>query len=237
MTRSSITARPWVECSRERPAAASRITISTISSGYSPQTAINLRGRSLLSKVFVEWMGICPTPSGFDIWMGTLSKTLAGCGGFIAGSADLVDYIKSLVGVFVYSVGMPPVIVAAAKKALDILHREPHRVSKLQQNAATFHAIAKAKGLNVPSRAIATAVNPVLIGDSISAVVLSHRLLEQGVNVLPVLYPAVPANAARLRFFLTAMHSDADIEKALALTVEELAKIPDTMRALHIPGY
>jgi len=107
----------------------------------------------------------------------------------------------------------------------------------LQQNAATFHAIAKAKGLNVPSRAIATAVNPVLIGDSISAVVLSHRLLEQGVNVLPVLYPAVPANAARLRFFLTAMHSDADIEKALALTVEELAKIPDTMRALHIPGY
>ena len=176
-------------------------------------------------------------PRGVDIWMGTLSKTLAGCGGFIAGSADLVDYIKSLVGVFVYSVGMPPVIVTAAKMALDILHREPHRVSKLQQNAATFHAIAKAKGLNVPSRAIATAVNPVLIGDSISAVVLSHRLLEQGVNVLPVLYPAVPANAARLRFFLTAMHSDADIEKALALTVEELAKIPDTMRALHIPGY
>ena len=55
--------------------------------------------------------------------------------------------------------------------------------------------------------------------------------------MLPVLYPAVPANAARLRFFLTAMHSDADIEKALALTVEELANIPDTMRALHIPGY
>jgi 8-amino-7-oxononanoate synthase len=176
-------------------------------------------------------------PKGVDIWMGTLSKTLAGCGGFIAGSATLVDYVKSLVGVFVYSVGMPPVIVATAKRALDILHHEPDRVTQLQRNAANFHAIAKAKGLKIPSSEIATAVSPVLIGDSIPAVVLSHRLLERGVNVLPVLYPAVPANAARLRFFLTAMHSETDIETALDLTAKELAKIPDTMRALRIPGY
>ena len=176
-------------------------------------------------------------PRGVDVWMGTLSKTLAGCGGFIAGSAALVDYIKSLVGVFVYSVGMPPVIVATAKKALDILRLEPHRVAQLQRNAATFQAMAKAKGLHVPAREIPTAVSPVLIGDSISAVVLSHKLLERGVNVLPVLYPAVPANAARLRFFLTAMHSESDIETALELTSEELDKIPDFMHALHIPGY
>ena len=176
-------------------------------------------------------------PRGVDIWMGTLSKTLAGCGGFIAGSAVLVDYIKSLVGVFVYSVGMPPVIAATGKMALEILRNEPDRVARLQQNAAFFHAKAKAKGLKVPSGAIGSAVSPILIGDSISAVVLSHRLLERGVNVLPVLYPAVPANAARLRFFLTAMHSESDIETALNLTAEELAKIPDTMRALHIPGY
>jgi len=57
-------------------------------------------------------------PRQVDIWMGTLSKTLAGCGGYIAGSADLVDYIKSLVGVFVYSVGMPPLIAATAHQAV-----------------------------------------------------------------------------------------------------------------------
>lgn len=64
-------------------------------------------------------------PRQVDIWMGTLSKTLAGCGGYIAGSAALVDYLKSLLGVFVYSVGMPPLIAAAAHVVLEILHREP----------------------------------------------------------------------------------------------------------------
>lgn len=176
-------------------------------------------------------------PRGVDIWMGTLSKTLAGCGGFIAGSADLVDYVKNLAGVFVYSVSMPPVIVATAKKALEILHREPDRVVRLQRNASVFDSMARKKGLNVPSRAFPTAVSPLLIGDSIPAVALSRRLLERGVNVLPVYYPAVPKNAARLRFFLTAMHSEADIETALDLTVEELRKMPSTMRATSIPGY
>jgi 8-amino-7-oxononanoate synthase len=176
-------------------------------------------------------------PRAVDIWMGTLSKTLAGCGGYIAGSTELVDYVKSVMGVFVYSVGMPPVIVETARKALAILNREPDRVARLQRNAVAFDAMAKKKGLDVPKREIATAVSPVLIGDSISAVVLSHRLLERGVNVLPVFYPAVPTNAARLRFFLTAMHSEADIETALDLTVEELAEMPATMRSLHIPGY
>jgi 8-amino-7-oxononanoate synthase len=132
---------------------------------------------------------------------------------------------------------MPPVIVETARKALAILNREPDRVARLQRNAVAFDAMAKKKGLDVPKREIATAVSPVLIGDSISAVVLSHRLLERGVNVLPVFYPAVPTNAARLRFFLTAMHSEADIETALDLTVEELAEMPATMRSLHIPGY
>ena len=71
-----------------------------------------------------------------DIWMGTLSKTLAGCGGYIAGCNELIEYLRLTVGVFVYSVGMPPVIAASALKALEILHREPERVSKLQHNGA-----------------------------------------------------------------------------------------------------
>ena len=70
--------------------------------------------------------------------MGTLSKTLAGCGGYIAGCKELVDYLRLTVGVFVFSVGMPPVIAATAQKALEILHREPERVARLQHNAAYF---------------------------------------------------------------------------------------------------
>jgi 8-amino-7-oxononanoate synthase len=175
-------------------------------------------------------------PSEVDIWMGTLSKTLAGCGGYIAGSADLVDYIKSLVGVFVYSVGMPPLIAATAHRAIEILRSEPQRVARLHRKAERFHQLAKQRGLDTGTSA-GTAVCPIIVGDSIPAVVLSHKLLDRGFNVLPVLYPAVPAKASRLRFFLTSEHSDGDIEAALDATAEELKEMPKTLRTMRIPGY
>jgi 8-amino-7-oxononanoate synthase len=175
-------------------------------------------------------------PRQVDIWMGTLSKTLSGCGGYIAGSAGLVDYLKSLLGVFVYSVGMPPLIAAAAHAALDMLHREPQRVRQLQANAARFRELAQERRLDTGTGA-GTAVCPIVVGDSIPAVVLSQKLLERGINVLPVLYPAVPAKASRLRFFLTAMHTEDEMKSALDATAEELENMPQTLRMMHIPGY
>jgi 8-amino-7-oxononanoate synthase len=175
-------------------------------------------------------------PGQVDIWMGTLSKTLAGCGGYIAGSADLVDYIKSLVGVFVYSVGMPPLIAATAHQAVKILRSEPERVARLHRNAELFRQLAKERGLDTGTSA-STAICPTIVGDSIPAVVLSHKLLDRGFNVLPVLYPAVPAKAARLRFFLTAEHTPSEIEAALDATAAELTDMPKTLRAMRVPGY
>jgi 8-amino-7-oxononanoate synthase len=163
-------------------------------------------------------------PRRVDIWMGTLSKTLAGCGGYIAGSKELVDYLRLTVGVFVFSVGMPPVIAATAHKALEVLHREPERVARLQHNAAYFCSHAKARGLDLGTAA-GTAVCPVMVGDSLLTVVLSQRLLERGVNALPVTHPAVPAKSSRLRFFVTAMHTRTQIETAIDVTAEELANV------------
>jgi 8-amino-7-oxononanoate synthase len=163
-------------------------------------------------------------PRRVDIWMGTLSKTLAGCGGYIAGCKELVEYLRLTVGVFVFSVGMPPVIAAAAHKALEILHREPERVGRLQHNAACFMALARERGLDTATAA-GTAVCPIMVGDSLSAVVLSQLLLERGINVLPVTHPAVPAKSSRLRFFLTATHTEEQIETAIEATAEELAKL------------
>jgi 8-amino-7-oxononanoate synthase len=174
-------------------------------------------------------------PCEVDIWMGTLSKTLAGCGGYIAGSGMLVDYLRCMAGAFVYSVGMPPVIAASAAKALEIMHREPQRVAKLQHNGAYFRDYARKKGLDTGNGG-GTAVCPIVVGDSIPAVILSQKLFHAGINVQPVLYPAVPAKSSRLRFFLTAMHTDDEIETAIDMTVAELAKIPDNMPALKIPG-
>jgi 8-amino-7-oxononanoate synthase len=163
-------------------------------------------------------------PRRVDIWMGTLSKTLAGCGGYIAGCKELVDYLRLTVGVFVFSVGMPPVIAATAQKALEVLHREPERVARLQHNAAYFCSLAKARGLDLGTAA-GTAVCPVMVGDSLPTVVLSQRLLERGVNALPVTHPAVPAKSSRLRFFVTAMHTRTQIETAIDVTAEEMANV------------
>jgi 8-amino-7-oxononanoate synthase len=163
-------------------------------------------------------------PRRVDIWMGTLSKTLAGCGGYITGCKELVDYLRLTVGAFVFSVGMPPVIAATAQKALEVLHREPERVARLQHNAAYFCSLARARGLDLGTAA-GTAVCPVMVGDSLPTVVLSQQLLERGVNALPVTHPAVPAKTSRLRFFVTAMHTRAQIETAIDVTAEELANV------------
>lgn len=163
-------------------------------------------------------------PRRVDIWMGTLSKTLAGCGGYIAGDAVLVDYLRLTVGSFVFSVAVPPVIAAVAEKALEILHREPQRVARLQANGAHFVEYACRKGLDIGAGQ-GLAVAPVMVGDSIASVALSQLLLERGVNVLPVFYPGVPMKSARLRFFLTAMHSAADIETAIDRVVEARSEV------------
>jgi 8-amino-7-oxononanoate synthase len=170
-------------------------------------------------------------PSGVDIWMGTLSKSLAGCGGYIAGSATMVDYLRCMAGAFVYSVGMPPTIAASVEKALEVMHREPERVAQLQRNASYFDAGVRNRNLDI-GNGMGTAVCPIIVGDSIPAVMMSQRLLERGVNVLPVLYPAVPAKESRLRFFLTAAHTETDMDMALDIFCEELAYIPNKLTAL-----
>jgi 8-amino-7-oxononanoate synthase len=170
-------------------------------------------------------------PSLVDIWMGTLSKTLAGCGGYIAGCHELAEYLRLTVGTFVYSVGIPPVIAASTLKALEILHREPERVAHLQGNGAAFRSLALKRGLDVGNGA-GTAICPIIVADTLPAVMLSQRLLERGINVQPVMHPAVPAKASRLRFFLTAKHTDAEISTAIEVTAAELDNIRRKMHSL-----
>jgi 8-amino-7-oxononanoate synthase len=172
-------------------------------------------------------------PRNVDIWMGTLSKTLAACGGYIAGCKELIEYLRLTAGIFVYSVGMPPVIAATALKALEILHREPERVQALQRNAKRFHSLARAQGLDT-GNAAGTAIFPIMVADSLPAVMLSQRLLQRGINVQPVIHPAVPAKESRLRFFLTAMHTDDELAAAVAATAEELAQVRAHLQSPHV---
>lgn len=147
-----------------------------------------------------------------DIWMGTLSKTLAGCGGYIAGSQALVDILKFAAPGFVYSVGLAPPLAAASLTALRIMLREPERVQSLRKRAGLFLELARKAGLDT-GNSLGFSIIPVIMGSSRKAIMLSNQLFEQGINVQPIIHPAVEERAARLRFFLSAMHSDDDIRR------------------------
>jgi 8-amino-7-oxononanoate synthase len=163
-------------------------------------------------------------PADVDIWMGTLSKTLASTGGYIAGSAALIEGLRDHASGFVYSVALAPALAAAAETALGLLQAEPARVEKLQRNAALFLRLARETGLNTGT-AGPFGIVPVLVGDSLLAAKLSDLLLEQQVNVTPVMFPAVPMRAARLRFFLSALHSEEEIRTAVAVTAAGLERL------------
>lgn len=150
-----------------------------------------------------------------DIWMGTFSKTLSGCGGYIAGNADLVAWLKHSAPGFVYSVGMAPALAAAALESLRILAAEPGRVARLRANAALFLRLAQEAGLDTGTSA-GFAIVPVIVGSSVGAARLSQALFEGGINVQPILYPAVPDSSARLRFFLSGEHTEAQIRRTVA---------------------
>ncbi len=166
-------------------------------------------------------------PKAVEIWMGTLSKTFGSSGGFIAGSAPLIDFLRFKTAGFVFSVGLSAPLAVAATTAIGLIDAE--RVKKLQDNGAYFLARAKAAGLDV-GLSEGMAITPVIIGDSLSAVMAANQLLARGINALPIIFPAVPEKQARLRFFVTAMHSFADIDHAVAETakvVNGLKDLPD----------
>ncbi|RTR05128.1 aminotransferase class I/II-fold pyridoxal phosphate-dependent enzyme [Halomonas nitroreducens] len=158
-----------------------------------------------------------------DIWMGTLSKTLAGCGGYIAGCQPLVDTLRYLAPGFLYSVGMPAQVAAPSLKALQLMRQEPQRARRLREISRYFLDQARRRGLDT-GHSIGAAVVPVILGSSPRAAGLSHALFERGINVQPILHPAVPEKSARLRFFLSCDHSEAQVDHTLDALVALMAE-------------
>lgn len=150
-----------------------------------------------------------------DIWMGTLSKTLASCGGYIAGERALIEHLKYAAPGFVYSVGIPPMAAAAGLAALQILQNEPERVQRLQERGQYFLKRARDCGIDT-GLSQGYAVTPAIIGSSLKAAKISNWLYERSYNVLPIVYPAVEEKAARLRFFISCAHTEQQMEQVLS---------------------
>jgi 8-amino-7-oxononanoate synthase/acyl carrier protein len=169
-----------------------------------------------------EHFGVNPTD--VDIWMGTLSKSFGSCGGYIAAKHELIELLKYTTPGFVFSVGLSPPNAAAALESLRVLQDEPQRVTKLRENAALFLNEARSRGLNTGASQD-TPVVPVITGNSLLALKLSRRMYESGVNVQPILYPAVEESAARLRFFINCTHNQDQIRYAVHKAADHLQDI------------
>jgi 8-amino-7-oxononanoate synthase len=164
-----------------------------------------------------------------DLWMGTLSKSFGSCGGYIAGSQAVVEYLKYTSPGFVFSVGITPSNAAAALASIEVLAREPQRVTMVRDRAALFLKLARARGLNT-GLSQGTPIVPIILGNSIHALQLSRAMFDRGVNVQPILYPAVEESAARLRFFINSSHT----EEQIRLTVDALAEEAERIDPRHV---
>jgi 8-amino-7-oxononanoate synthase len=163
-------------------------------------------------------------PADVDIWMGTLSKALGSCGGYVAGTRALIEYMKYTTPGFVFAAAVPPPAAAAALAAIRLLEAEPQRVARLRKNSALFLELARSRGLNT-GLSQDTAVVPIIIGNSLLALRLSRAMFDRGVNVQPILHPAVEESAARLRFFITSMHTEEQIRYTVDVMTEELERV------------
>ena len=169
-----------------------------------------------------EYHGI--NPRDVDIWMGTLSKSFAGCGGYIAGSSALVEYLKYTAPGFVFSVGMSPPDTAASLAAVRTLKQKPERVATLQARAKLFLDLAQEEGLDT-GMSQDSPVIPIIVGDSLKSIQLSQNLFKRGINAPFMIYPSVPQNGARLRFFITCNHTVEQIRLTVNILSEELKRL------------
>jgi 8-amino-7-oxononanoate synthase len=148
-----------------------------------------------------------------DLIMGTFSKSMASVGGFIAGEATVVDYIKHRARTLIFSAAPPPSSVAAALATVDIMENEPERRERLWENTRFFSESLRTLGFDTGDSE--TPVVPVVVGEDLTALKMVQRLHEEGVFVNCVLSPATPPGRALIRTSLMATHTREQLSRAL----------------------
>ena len=151
--------------------------------------------------------------SDVDLIMGTFSKSFASLGGFIAGDAVVIDYIKHNSRPFIFSAAMAPPSVGACLGALDVIESEPQHRERLWEIVHRMQAGYRSLGFDLGTSE--TPVIPVILGDDMLVFAFWRRLLEEGIFVNPVRPPAVPAGRALLRTSYMASHTDEQMDRVL----------------------
>jgi 8-amino-7-oxononanoate synthase len=148
-----------------------------------------------------------------DLIMGTYSKSLASIGGFIAGDADVIHYIKHFARALIFSASPPPASIAAVSSALDIIESEPERIERLWENTHRMLKGFKELGFEIgPSE---TPIIPIIVGEDEVAFKFVMMLQEEGVFANVAVSPAVPHGKALIRTSYMATHTDEQLDKVL----------------------
>ncbi len=148
-----------------------------------------------------------------DISMGTLSKALAGEGGFVAGRKLLIDYLKNRARSFIFSTAMSPQMVAVSLRAIEIMRQDASARETLMENARWFRQALLQVGFQLPEGI--TPIIPVIVGDALKTLQFSLKLLEEGIQISAVRPPVVAVGTSRLRITLMATHTREDLDFAL----------------------
>jgi|Deesub1362A_J573_1020465.scaffolds.fasta_scaffold00013_31 8-amino-7-oxononanoate synthase len=156
-----------------------------------------------------------------DIIMGTYSKSLASIGGFIAGSEEVIHYVKHFARSLIFSASPPPASIAAVSAAIDIIESEPERIERLWHNTRKMLNGFKSLGFEVG--ASETPIIPIIVGDNETAFKMAMMLHDEGVFANVAVPPAVPNGKALIRTSYMATHTDEHLEIVL-IAFEKVGK-------------
>ena len=164
------------------------------------------KGRGIASHLHIE--------QEIDVEMGTFSKAFGVVGGYVSGSEDLRKFAFNKSRTWLLSASHPPSVTAACIAALDVVENEPVHLENLWKNTAYFKKELKEAGFNIGNSQ--TPITPVIVGESSVAQEMSNMLFEEGVFALPIVFPMVARDKARIRTIMNSGHTRADLNVALA---------------------
>ena len=147
-----------------------------------------------------------------DVVVGTLGKALGSYGAFAACESVTARYLVNTARPFIFSTALPPMAVAAAMAALDLIDEQPRRVEKLQDNADTLREALAREGFEVAGST--TQIIPLIVGEAATAVRVAEAALEQGVFAQAIRPPTVPEGTSRLRLAVMASHTRSELKEA-----------------------
>jgi len=158
---------------------------------------------------------------GVHVRVGTLSKALAAAGGFVAGHADMIHWLRHAARAWIFSTAHPPAVAAAATCGITLLSREPYRRQELLARAADFRQAMLLKGLGVAGAT--TQIVPIVVGAAEAAVAVATRLADAGFFVPAIRPPSVPAGKSLVRVSLSWHHTADDLDR-LASTITSILR-------------